>query len=327
VVLPLGLRLNGRFDLNYERRGLGRDTSFGDGKNVLRSYHQFLFLSRESQHDPIGLSVELIALQTWDAHFRHRFQSVPLVLVIRGGKVLVPFGNEPLFHQAYGGLAGFDQKVLPIIWAQEGVTAGLVFRHGEWSLSCDTYLVRGYRLRQADAILNLQSDFSATDDLKAGMGTRLGAALGPLTAYYSLYFNPLGFDRRLVMQAADVGLWRLHGIPVLDRLVLGVGALRADVSGGGAGQDYYHFASYWQARIYVTDFLYLQYRQGLRTFNNRRGVIVDETRLEADDASTHTLGLVARWRGLTAGVHYFLNLEKAGEVDDDFFRVTVAYEF
>jgi len=326
VTLPLGLRLNGRFDLNYERRGLGRDHGFGDGTSVLRSYHQFLFLSRGAESDPLGLSVELIALTTWEAHFRHRF-GAPLVLVVRGGKLLVPFGNDPLFHQAYGGLMGFDQKVLPPVFAQEGVSAGLVYRRGELSLSADTYVVRGYRLRQADGILNLQNDFSTTDDLKAGAGARLGAARGPLTAYYSFYFNPLGFGRRLIMQAGDLGLWRVHGVPVLDRLVLGVGALRADVSGGGSGADYYHFASYWQARLYVCDWFYLQYRQGLRTFNNRRGVIVDETRLDADDASTHTVGLVARWRGLTAGLHYFLNLEKANEVDDDFFRATVAYEF
>lgn len=323
----MGLRLNGRFDLNYERRALGRDHGFADGTNVLRSYHQFLFLSRGVESDPLGLSVELIALTTWEAHFRHRFKTAPLVLLIRGGKILVPFGNDPLFHQSYGGLAGFDQKVLPVVWAQEGTSAGLVYRLGGLSLSGDFYLVRGHRLRQADSVLNLQNDFSTADDLKAGMGTRVGGAFGPLTAFYSLYFNPLGFDRRLVMQAADLGLWRVEGIPVLDRIVLGVGALRADVSGGGSGQDYYHFASYWQARIYATRFLYLQYRQGLRTFNNKRGVIVDETRLEADDGSTHTLGLVGRWRGLTAGVHYFLNFEKADEVDDDFLRVTVAYEF
>ena len=185
----------------------------------------------------------------------------------------------------------------PVTAAGLGITGGLII------------VFTGWRLRHATA------------------KQLTGAAFGALTAYYSLYFNPLGFDRRLVMQAADLGLWRLHGVPVLDRLVLGVGALRADVSGGGPGQDYYHFASYWQARVYATDFLYLQYRQGLRTFNNKRGVLVDETRLQADDASTHTLGLVGRWHGLTAGVHYFLNLEKADELDDDFFRVTVAYEF
>jgi hypothetical protein len=145
--------------------------------------------------------------------------------------------------------------------------------------------------------------------------------------YYSAFFNPLGFGRRLIMQAVDLSLWRPRGIPVLDRLVLGMGLLRADVSGGGPGLDYYHFGSYWQLRCYITDFLQVQYRQGLRTFNNRRGLILDETRLTADDGSTHMLGVAARLRGLTAGVSYFINLEKANEVDDDFLRVTVAYEF
>jgi hypothetical protein len=327
VALPLGLRLDGRFDLNYERRGLGRDTSFGDGKNVLRSYHQFLFLSRAAESDPIGFTVEVIALQTWEAYYRHRFDGPSLTLVVRGGKILVPFGNEPLFHQAYGGLVGFDQKILPIVWAQEGVSTGLVYRRGAMSLSSDAYLVRGYRLRQADAVINLQNDFSSADDFEPSVGGRLGAAAGPFTAYYSALYNPLGFGRNLVMQAADLSLWRVRGVPILDRLVLGVGALRADVSGGGAGQDYYHFGSYWQARLYLCDWFYLQYRQGLRTFNNRRGLIVDETRLDSDDASTHTLGLVARYHGLTAGVQYFINLEKANEIDDDFLRVSVVYEF
>jgi hypothetical protein len=325
IALPLGLRLDGRFDLNYERRGLGRDTGWSDGRSVLRSYHQFLFLSRGTERDPIGFSVELIALTTWEATFRHRFEN--LSLLVRGGKLLVPFGNDPLFHQAYGGLIGFDQKILPPVWAQEGVSASVVHRHGAVSLSGDAYVVRGYRLPKADAVLNLQNDFSPNDDIEPGVGGRLGFAGGPFTAFYSFYYNPLGFDRHLVMQAGDVSLWRIHGVPVLDRLVLGVGALRADVSGGGPGLDYYHFGSYWQARVYATHFLYLQYRQGLRTFNNRRGVIVDDTRLDADDASTHTVGIVARWGGLTAGLHYYINLEKANEVDDDFFRATVVYEF
>jgi hypothetical protein len=325
--LPLGLRLNGRFDLNYERRGIGRNTSFADGKSGLRSYHQFLFLSRSSADDPIGFLVEVIGLQLWEANFHHRFARVPLNLVVRGGKILVPFGNEPLFHQAYGGLMGFDQKLLPPVWAQEGVSASLLYRHERFSMTGEAYAIRGYRLKQADAILNLQNDFSAIDDMKPGFGARLAGACGPFTAYYSLYFNPLGVDRRLVMQAVDLSVWRPRGIPVLDRLVLGLGMLRADVSGGGPGRDYYHFGSYFQLRVYATEFLYVQYRQGLRTFNNRRGVYLDRTRLDADDASTHTLAVVARYHGLSVGVHYFLNFEKANEVDDDFFRVTVVYEF
>jgi hypothetical protein len=109
--------------------------------------------------------------------------------------------------------------------------------------------------------------------------------------------------------------------------------MRADVSGGeemgsgGAGKDYYHFGSYFQVRYHPTDWFYLQYRQGLHTFNNRRGVIVDDTRLTRDDGSTHNFGAVARYRGLTAGLYYFINLEKADEIPDDFLRASVTYDF
>ena len=71
----------------------------------------------------------------------------------------------------------------------------------------------------------------------------------------------------------------------------------------------------------------MQYRQGLRTFDNRRGVIVDDTRLTSADGSTHNFGVVARYRGLTVGVYYFINLEKVDEVPDDLFRVSLAYDF
>ena len=129
------------------------------------------------------------------------------------------------------------------------------------------------------------------------------------------------------MQAIDVGLWRWRDVPFLGRFVLGAGFLRADVFGGGAGQDYYHFASYWLARCYLLDWLALQYRQGLRVFNNRRGVIGDDTRYTSEDGSTHNVALVARYHGLSLGLAYFINLEKAGEIDDDLLRFTVALDF
>jgi hypothetical protein len=65
----------------------------------------------------------------------------------------------------------------------------------------------------------------------------------------------------------------------------------------------------------------------LRTFDNRRGVIVDETRLTSQDGSTHNFGVVARYQGLSLGLTYFINLEKADEVADDLFRVSVTYDF
>jgi len=333
IGLPFGLLLNGRFDLNYERRAF-TGSPFDDGaKNALVSYHHFLFLSRESADDPFGLALEVLTLQFWEAHFRWRAERLPIRVLISGGKIFVPFGADPLMHQSYGGLAGFDQKILPVVWAQEGAAAHITWQRRALAITDDIYVVRGYALRTADSVLNLQNDFSPADDVKLGWGNRVGAAFGPVSAWYSAYYNPLGFGRRLFMQAADIMLWRLRRVPVLGHFSAAAGLLRADVSGGddqgvgGPGLDYYHFGSYFQLRFHPTDWLTFQYRQGVRTFNNRRGVIVDETRLTSDDASTHNFGVWARYRGVTGGLFYFVNLEKGPEIPNDFFRASVTYDF
>jgi hypothetical protein len=252
-----------------------------------------------------------------------------------GGKILVPFGAEPLYHQSYGGLAGFDQRILPVIWAQEGMAAHLVYQRGPFVLTDDLFVVRGYTLGRADAVLNLQNDFSPVDNARLGWGNRAGAAWMGISAWYSAYFNPLGFGRHLFMQAVDVTVWRQRSIPVVGHFSLGAGLLHADVAGGdgagqgtgGAGQDYYHFGSYFQLRYHPTDWLFLQYRQGKRTFDNRRALVLDNSRLTSADASTHSFGVVARCGGLTGGLFYFVNLEKADEVPDDLLRASVTYDF
>jgi hypothetical protein len=327
LVLPGGFLLNGRFDLAYERRQFNGNP-FAEGSTAaLRSYHHFLFLSRESATDPFGLSLEMLSLQFWEAHARLGGGARPWRLVFAGGKIVVPFGADPLTHQSYGGLAGFDQMILPAIWAQEGAAAHFTFGRGRLLITDDLFAVRGYALRSATGVLNLQGDVSPADDVRVGWGNRLGVSWLGASAWYSLYVNPLGFGRRLFMQALDVTLWRPRAIPVLGRFSVGAGALRADVSGGGSGLDYYHFGSYFQVRGYLTDWLYLQYRQGLRTFDNRRGVIVDTTRLTPEDGSTHNFALVGRYRGLTAALAYYLMFEKAGELPNDFLRLSVTYDF
>jgi hypothetical protein len=329
---PGGFSLNGRFDLDYERRGFSGDPLANGATNALRSYHHFLFLSRESTGDPFGLSLEMLSLLFWEAHVRWAPRGRAIQVTLAGGKILVPFGADPLFHQSYGGHTGFDQRILPVVWAQEGVAAHVLWQRRAVALTDDLYVVRGYGLRQANGVLNLQSDLSPADDARLAWGNRLGAAWGPLSLWYSALFNMLGFGRRLFMQAADITLWRLRGVPVLEHVSLAAGLLRADVSGGGAGiggpgQDYYHFGSYFQLRVHPTDWLYFQYRQGVRTFNNRRGLWIDDTRLTSDDGSTHNFAVVARDRGFTASVAWFFNLEKTAEIPDDLLRVSLTYEF
>ncbi|MBN8228608.1 hypothetical protein JYK02_13935 [Corallococcus macrosporus] len=338
--VPLGtfpvlgsLSLNGRFDLNYERVNYNDHPFKSEGESALRSYHHFLFLTRQSAEDPVTLTLEVLSLQFWELGYRVSGESWPVKVFAKGGKVLVPFGGDPLFHHSYGGLAGFDQRVLPVVFAREGLTVNVEHRLGPLALSGDAYVIAGYRLKRADAVLNLQSDLAPLEDTRLGVGARLGAAWGPINLWYSPYYNSLGFGRRLFLQALDVAVWRPRGLPVLEHFSLGAGLLRADVSGGeaegygGPGADYYHFASYLQLRYHPTDWLYVQYRQGLRTFGNRRGLILDENALTREDGSSHNLGVVARWRGLSAGLYQYWNLEKTDETPDDFTRLVVAYEF
>jgi hypothetical protein len=330
--LPFGFMLNGRFDLAYERRHFSGGPFEDSSVNALRSYHHFLFLSHDTAGDPCGLSVEILTLQFWEAHCRVPGLPAPLRLTVAGGKIVVPFGADPLYHQNYGGLGGFDQPVLPIIWAVEGAAAHLVVARREFVLTDDLFVVRGFALPHADSIINLQSGFSPEDDVELGWGNRLGAAWRFVSAWYSAYYNPLGFGRRLFMQAFDLTVARPRGVPVLQHFSVGAGLLRADVSGGGpgvggVGLDYYNFADYIQLRYYPTDWLYVQYRAGLRTFNNRRGVVLDKSRLTNADASAHNFAVVGRAGGLTAGLYYFINLEKVDEIPNDLLRLIVTYEF
>jgi hypothetical protein len=327
LLLPAGFFLNGRFDLNYERQHFNGNPWADGSTAALRSYHHFLFLSRESASDPFGLSIEILTLQFWEAHARLGGHGRPWRLLLSGGKILVPFGADPLVHQSYGGLAGFDQRILPPVWAEEGFAAHFGFERRRFVITDDAYVVRGYALPRADAVLNLQNDFSTTDDVRLGWGNRLGVAWFCASAWYSAYVNALGFGRLLFMQAGDLTIARPRPIPVLGHFSAGAGLLRADVSGGGAGLDYYHFGSYFQLRYHPTDWLLFQYRQGLRTYNNRRGLYLDETRLGPEDMSTHNFAAIARYRGLTFTLAYFLLFEKAGEIPNDFLRASVAYDF
>ncbi len=323
------LSLSGRFDLAFERGGY-HDQPFQPGAvNALRSYHQFLFLDRRSAEDPFDVSVELLTLQLWEIGYRATTTGAPLQVRLKLGKLLVPFGGDPLFHHSYGGHAGFDQRVLPPVFAREGLALNVQRQVGPAALSADVYLVSGYGLRRADAELNLQSDFAPPEEVRLGAGARLGASLGPASLWYSPYFNSLGFGRRLFLQAVDLSVYKPRRLP----LSLGAGLLRADVSGGaeqgfgGPGADYFHFASYLHLRVYPLPWLTLQYRQGLRSFGNQRGVYLDETDLGRDDGSTHNVGAIARYRGASVGLFHFWNLEKADEQADDFTRLLVSYDF
>ena len=332
ITLPGQVSLHGRFDLNYERVGYS-DNPFSGGRNAFQNYHRLLFLVRDAKDDPFTFNVEIINQAWYEIAYRTSFANGKYRLRVKAGRILVPFGADPLFHHTYGGRAGFDQQLLPVIWAQHGATANVQTRIGPVTVADDVYGVQGYMLQRADGVLNLQSDFSPIDDAHVAIGNRISASYGPFTAYYSAYFNGLGFGRRLFMQAFDFTLWRFYGVPVLERFTLDFGVIRADVSGGesrgygGPNDDYYHFADYLQLRYYPFDWLYVQLRTGIKTMNNRRGVIADDTRYDVSDTTSHNLAVVARYRNLTGSIYHFWNFEKRDEIANDVLRFAVIYEF
>ncbi len=331
VKLPWGLHLNGRFDLNYERRDFRANPFDSAGTDNFANYHHYLFLSRGKQRDPFFFTAEILTLKFYEIGYKLAPIDAHWSLRVKAGKLVVPFGPEPTFHHSYGGLSGFDQELLPAIWAVPGLTAQGQLQAGPVRLTLDAYMVQGYALNSEDSVLDLtgQPAFGVESpfEFRPAFGGRLGVGWGPLAVWYSAYVNKLGFGRMLFLEAVDVGVWRIPGIPVLEDLSLSFGAMRADVSGGGAGKDYYHFGDYVDLRYYPLDWLTLRYRAGLKTFDNRRGLYYDSRRADSLDTSAHSVGVIASYRGLSVGVYYYLRFEKKDEIDNDFLRVQAVYEF
>jgi hypothetical protein len=332
MLLPGGIRIGGMFDASYERVGMNGSPS--SGQNAFRNYHHFVFLSRQGQDIPIGFNAEIIN-QTFYEMTMRLWRKGPFRLSAHGGKILVPFGPDPLFHKNYGGQSAIDQRLLPVVWASygaglraAGVLAGI-------SVAEDLYLVQGFDLMARDRVLDMQRDLQAYDGSRIAVGNRLSLAWGPFTLWYSAYWNTLRFGRRLLMQAVDLTLWR-PSLPVLNRLAVGIGAVRAHVSKDN-GRDlpdtnletgaYYHFADYLWLRFYATSWLYLQARSGLSTFDNYNGRFYDKGRATADDGSHHNVILTAEYAGAQVSLGYYWNFEKVDETANDFFRLMVRYAF
>jgi len=333
--LPGDLRLHGIFDLAYERIGYTDDP--GDGRDSLRNYHHFLFLQREARGDPFSIKIELVDLTFYEIGIQLTERDAPWALRIELGKLLVPFGDEPLFHHSYGGVRGFDQRMLPAVWARHGAALKLQRRVGDVDLQNDLYLVQGHAIAQADAVIDLQSDLSPTDDIRLAVGDRIGLSWDALSAWYSIYYNRIGFGRQLLVQAVDLGLYRFADVPVLEDFAIAAGVIRANVFGGENDadndaedsplEDYYHFGDYLRLRYYATHWLHFEARSGIVTRDNRKALVRDRERDDVKDVTTHSLGAFVQFGGFTVSLQHFWRLEERDEIDDDFLRLRFSYAF
>lgn len=331
--LPGGIHLGGMFDVAYERNQ--RSADLDSGKNAFHSYHHLLFLSRQGDDVPIGFTAEVLSQYFYELNTRLSQPGSPLRVVAHAGKILVPFGPDPLFHKSYGGLTGSDQTFLPVVWSAIGAGLRFAYATGGVSANDEVYAVQGFDLSGPDQPLAMQRDLAAYDGARIAVGNRLALSGGPFTLWYSFYWNQMRFGRLLIMQAVDLSVWRPK-LPVLNRLAVGAGFVRAHVSATadwgkpGASPDasaYYHFADYLWLRAYVAEGLYLQARTGLATFNNRAGLTYDEKRPDPADGSHHSVALVYEVASAQVMLAYYWNFEKIDERPDDFLRLLVTYAF
>jgi hypothetical protein len=331
--LPGGIHLGGMFDVAYER--VDRSADFTSGQNAFRNYHHLLFLTRQGDDFPVGFSAEVLSQYFYELTMRLSGPGSRLRVVAHAGKILVPFGPDPLFHKSYGGLTGSDQRTLPVVWSSFGAGARFSYAIGGLSAADEIYAAQGFDLSAPDENLNMQRDLAAYDGARIALGNRLALSAGPFTLWYSAYWNQMRFGRLLVMQAVDLSLWR-PALPALNRFALGAGFVRAHVSATekygqpGASFDeagYYHFADYLWLRAYLTQGFYLQAMSGLATFGNRTGLTYDERQATASDGSHHSVTLVYEYASAQVILAYHWNFEKVDEIPNDFLRLMVIYAF
>lgn len=324
VALPGDIRLHGRFDVAYERHSYS--DAIGDGKDAFRNHHRLLFVERHTKSDPFYFNAEVLGLNFMEIGARFKGEGEDIWRAsVTAGKVLVPFGADPLFHHAYGGRVGADQRFVPVIWGEYGLKGAIDLDLDPVGLRIDAYALRGYALRDATGILDLQTSGAPMDDLNFVGGGRISASWGPATLYYSVQGGTLDHDRSMFMHALDLTIWR-PDLPVLEDFALTAGVVRADVWGGGE-EAYYNFADYLQIRWYPTDCLYVQYRTGLDTRDNRAGLFADAARLDKEDTSAHSVSVGWLHGNFSLVVQHLWQLELYDEQDDDFLRVIATYEF
>jgi hypothetical protein len=311
-----GFSINGRFDLAYEFTGFEGFPE--DDNDALRNYHHFIFISRNKKDEPFSISAEIIDLTFYELTIKLCKHSN-----IRLGKILVPFGADPLYHHSYGGLSGFDQKLTPVIWAELGASYQATILQGDFTLENELYVVTGYRAEE-DQVVSLSA---AGDPERLALGDRIRAGYGKFSAYLSFYWNQYAPGRNLFLWGFDVAAARgFLPWPYLENLSVKLGLIRADVRSEVLG-DYYHFGDYLQVDYRLPKGVTLRYRTGMVAFKNHQNLFFDTDRKDAKDTVAHSFSIWWRTHLLSLGAEYILNLEAKDEIENDLIRFTAVVEF
>lgn len=315
-----GFNINGRFDVAYELGDFALDVAH-DLENAVKNYHHFLFISRNQEDEWFSFNVEAIDLSFYEIGLK-----VTNWAQVRLGKVLMPFGADPLFHHSYGGLSGFDQTLLPFIWAEHGVVIDVNLHQSDMlSVDNELYVVTGIS-GSDDQVLRLNA---ASDPGTLAVGDRVRVGYGDFAAAVSVYTDRYAEGKYFFLWGLDFSAgYGFLPWPYLDQLSVKLGLARADVESATFG-NYYHFGDYLQFDYRLPALMGLRYRTGVITSENHQGVFFDdrEPRKGPDDTLAHSITFWKRYRGLSVAAEFIINIEAAGEVDNDLFRLTAAVDF
>lgn len=309
-----GFFINGRFDINIESREF-KTNPFG-GKFSIVNYHHFLFVSRNEKS--FFVSVQIPDL--WYYEFGYIINKW---VSVKGGKIMVPIGADPLFHHEYGGLTGFDQRFLPFVWSEHGVNLNIrLVRRTKFLISSDIFVVNAPKGDPKKVLLPTEK--SQPD--KLALGGRLKIGYGKVVGFLSLYWNQYSGKYNFIMPGADLTL--SYGfLPFAKFLAVKMGFLRPYVEGDpNVIGNYYHFADYIRFDVKLPENFSFRYIAGTSTFQNYKGFFYDKETGDENDSTTHNFGLYWRKEKFTVGFQYVINLE-AKEINNDFMRVLLVYEF
>lgn len=317
LITLAGFNINGKFDLSFERGSFTGSPSVGT--QTLKNYHHFVFLSRKTQDEPVFFNAEIV-----DATFYEAGVKVGEHRNVKFGKIFVPFGADPVFHHAYGGLSGFDQKLVPFLWTE----LGAVYKHDvllrkTYKVQNEIAFVSGFKADKPDSL----SISGGGDPGRPAVVDRFAWSRGRYSAWASLYWDQYLAGNNLFMWGGD--LYAGYGflpLPVLRNLSAKLGFVRADVQ-DKSGPNYFHFGDYVQLDCHLPLDLRARYRGGLTTTGNQKGLFFDSERDDVDDRVGHNVGLWWEHKLLTVGAEYFVNLETANEQPNDLIRIMTVIEF
>ncbi|GBD03571.1 hypothetical protein HRbin19_00863 [bacterium HR19] len=310
----LGLIINAKFDVSLESRNFNFNPL--EGKYSLVNYHHFLFISRRTTEDNFFFSAEVIERVFYE--FGVRFPRFS----VKFGRVLVPFGADPLFHHNYGGLTGFDQKFVPFIWSElGGVFNSHILRTEKILLSNDFYVVNGPS-GDPEKIMTI----SAGSPSNFAVGDRIKLGYSLLTAYASTYWVRYAPHYDLFMWGADfVGAYGF--IPFFKNLSLKLGFAYMNVVGNRQTVgNYYHYANYLRIDYKLPFNLFFRFIVGAKTFQNYSYPFYDTKTKDENDEFAFNFALMYRRGIFLSQIQYVKKLE-GKEIKDDFMRILFSVEF